>query len=112
MHVGGERPRVAKQQHERREAEQRAEHTRAPRQARVADEQIQDDENQQQRLDLGDAAREPAQLLLLDLETALDRVAAHGAPRSSSADNGTSVTPLAARAGSSRSSSASVVAYG
>ena len=73
-----ERPPVAEQQHEAGEAEQHAEHADAASERRIRDEEIEDDEDQQQPLDLGDAAREAAQLGLLDLEATLDGVATHG----------------------------------
>ena len=60
VRVRGERTRVAKHQHERCEAEQHAEHAAVAGERRGGDEEIQDDENQQQPLDLGDGAGETA----------------------------------------------------
>ena len=77
MHAACERPRVAEHEHERSEADEHGEHRSAARERRVPEEQIEHDEDQQQPLDLGDAARETAELGLLDLEAALERIAAH-----------------------------------
>ena len=77
--VRGERTRVAKHQHERRETEQHTEHADIAGESRRADEEIEDDEDEQQPLDLGDGAAETAELRLLDLETTLDGIATHGA---------------------------------